>query len=71
MADKDKLRNEYDVGDLGKGKRGKYYEEYSRDANVVVLDPDVARAFPDSQSVNRALRKYLLDQQDDRSEKNK
>jgi hypothetical protein len=40
--------------------RGKYYERYQQGTNVVLLDPDVARAFKDSESVNRALR-LLLD----------
>jgi hypothetical protein len=61
MADKDELREEYRTGDLGKGSQGKYYENYRKDANVVVLAPDVAKAFPDSRSVNQALRKYLQD----------
>ncbi|CAA9340907.1 MAG: hypothetical protein AVDCRST_MAG89-2605 [uncultured Gemmatimonadetes bacterium] len=42
--------------DFSGGVRGKYAERYSRAANVVVLDPDVAERFPDSESVNRALR---------------
>jgi hypothetical protein len=40
--------------------RGKYYERYQQGTNVVLLDPDVAQAFKDSESVNRALR-LLLD----------
>jgi hypothetical protein len=40
--------------------RGKYYERYKQGTNVVLLDPDVAQAFKDSESVNRALR-LLLD----------
>lgn len=42
--------------DFSGGVRGKYAEQYARAANVVVLDPDVAAVFPDSESVNRALR---------------
>ena len=41
------------------GVRGKYYERYMQGANVVLLAPDVAEIFHDSESVNRALRKYL------------
>lgn len=68
MTEKDELREEYGASDLGKGTQGKYYERYGRDSNIVVLDPDVAKAFPDSRSVNRALRKYLQEQHpDDRS----
>jgi hypothetical protein len=52
VADGD-MRPEYD---FSKGVRGKYARRFTRGANVVVLDPDVARIFPDSRSVNRALR---------------
>jgi hypothetical protein len=38
------------------GVRGKYAERYARGTNLVRLDPDVAAVFPDSESVNRALR---------------
>jgi hypothetical protein len=41
------------------GVRGKYFEQYMRGANVILLAPDVAEAFHDSESVNAALRKYL------------
>jgi hypothetical protein len=50
------LRAEYDLSKLKGGVRGKYYERAVAGTNVVVLEPDVARAFPDSGSVNRALR---------------
>ena len=42
--------------DFGGGVRGKYAERYATGTNLVLLDPDVARIFPDSESVNRALR---------------
>jgi hypothetical protein len=48
------IREEYDFTG---GERGKYAARYAEGSNVVVLDPDVAAAFPDSESVNRALRK--------------
>ncbi|MBI1899755.1 MAG: hypothetical protein HYS13_01415 [Planctomycetia bacterium] len=38
-----------------RGTRGKYAKRYATGTNVVVLSPDVARAFPDSESVNAAL----------------
>ena len=44
------------VYDFSAGVRGKYAERYAEGTNVVVLDPDVARVFPDADSVNRALR---------------
>ena len=52
----DALRPEYDLARLKGGVRGKYYKQAAAGTNLVLLDPDVARAFPDSSSVNRALR---------------
>jgi hypothetical protein len=52
----DELRPEYDLNALGGGVRGKYYKQAAAGTNLVLLEPDVARAFPDSSSVNRALR---------------
>ncbi len=42
--------------DFRKGIQGKYAKKYSEGTNVVVVDPDVARFFPDHDSVNQALR---------------
>ena len=55
--DRDEMRPEYDIRG---GVRGKYYERYQKGTNVIVLDPDVAAVFRDSQSVNQALR-LLID----------
>ena len=53
------LRAEYDF-DYSKGVRGRYYKRILKQgANVVVLEPDVAKAFPDSAAVNDALRVVL------------
>jgi len=52
----DDLRPEYDLARLKGGVRGKYYRRAMAGTNLVLLEPDVARAFPDSDSVNRALR---------------
>lgn len=52
----DDLRPEYRF-DYSKAIRGKYYKRILKEgANVVVLEPDVAKVFPDSASVNTALR---------------
>ncbi len=51
-SDEDML-DEYDFSG---GVRGKYVERFPRGCNVVVLDPDVAQVFTDSESVNQALR---------------
>ncbi len=42
--------------DFRGGRRGKYAKRYARGTNVVVLDPDVAQVFKDSETVNRTLR---------------
>ena len=42
--------------DFSSGVRGKYAARYAEDTNIVVLSPDVAEIFPDSQAVNEALR---------------
>ncbi len=50
------MRKEYKREELGKGIRGKYFQEYKKGTNLVLLSPDVAKAFPDDDSVNEALR---------------
>ena len=53
------MRPEYDF-DYSKAVRGKYYKQIRKEgSNVVVLEPDVARAFPTSAAVNDALRVVL------------
>jgi hypothetical protein len=55
----DELRSEYDFSSMTDGVRGKYVERYRAGTNVVLLDQDVAKAFPTSTSVNEALRLLL------------
>jgi hypothetical protein len=57
--DTDELRSEYKREDLGQGVRGKYFEEYKKGTNLVLLSPDVAEVFPTEEAVNEALR-YLI-----------
>nr|WP_263972132.1 hypothetical protein [Pseudanabaena sp. ABRG5-3] len=52
----DEVGTEYDFSKKKGGVRGKYVERYRTGTNVVLLDPDVAQAFPTSDSVNEALR---------------
>jgi len=52
----DEMRPEYDIRG---GVRGKYFERYQQGTNVVLLEPDVATVFHDSESVNRALRMLI------------
>jgi hypothetical protein len=52
----DEMRPEHDFSG---GVRGKYSSRYRKGSNMVLLDPEVAAAFPDSESVNAALRALL------------
>lgn len=52
----DELRPEYDFSE---GVRGKHHASYKAGTNVVLLEDDIAKAFPDSSSVNQALRMLL------------
>jgi hydroxylamine reductase (hybrid-cluster protein) len=54
-ADLDTLRTSYD---FSKAKRGVTAARYAQGTNVVLLDPDVAEVFPDTQAVNEALRTF-------------
>ncbi|PZR73942.1 MAG: hypothetical protein DLM52_10140 [Chthoniobacterales bacterium] len=49
-------RAEYNFAD---GERGKYARRFAQETNVVILDPDVAKKFPNSRSVNASLRKLI------------
>ena len=51
--EKETMREEYD---FTAGIRGKYAKRFSGGSNIIVLDPDVARLFPDSKTVNEILR---------------
>lgn len=48
------MRPEYDFSE---GERGRHARRFQEGTNVVVLEPDVAAAFPTSEAVNAALRK--------------
>ena len=52
----DDLRPEYDLSLLKGGVRGKYYREATAGTNLVLIEPELANVFPDTESVNRALR---------------
>ena len=49
----DEMLREYD---FSQGVRGKYAQRYARGSNVVVLEPDVAKLFPNAEAVNSSLR---------------
>ena len=52
----DDLRPEYDLSQIKGGVRGKYYREATAGTNLVLIEHELADVFPDSESVNRALR---------------
>ena len=60
-VDTEELQSEYDFRG---GIRGKYAGRYPGDTRVVVLDPDVAAEFKDSEAVNAALRTLLENRSD-------
>jgi len=59
VKETDELRPEYKREDLGKGIRGKYFEEYRQGTNLVLLSPDVANVFSSEEAVNEALRNLI------------
>lgn len=57
--DKDTMRDEYPENLIKSGVRGKYAKRYREGTNVVLIDPDLHKLFPNSEAVNRALREYV------------
>lgn len=55
-TESDEMRPEYD---FSSGVRGKHHRAYQKGTNVVLLEPDVAEVFKDSESVNHALRMLM------------
>ncbi len=55
---KDDLRSEYPPELIRSGVRGKCAARYKEGTNIALIDPDLHELFPDSDSVNRALRDY-------------
>lgn len=56
IVEQDEMLDEYDFTD---GVRGKYVERLAKKTNMIMLEPDVAEVFTDSESVNQALRGLL------------
>ncbi len=50
---------EFKRSQLGVGVRGKYFKQFTQASNVVVLRPEIQKAFPNSEAVNNALAKML------------
>lgn len=59
MEMEDELLAEYDFAQMERGVRGKYVERYRAGTNLVLLDSDVAQAFPNDKAVNEALRMLI------------
>jgi len=59
VKESDELRPEYKREDLGRGIRGKYFESYQKGTNLILLNPDVAKVFPNEAAVNEALRSLI------------
>ena len=55
---KDELCREYPADLIESGVRGKYAKRYEDSRNLVRIDPDLRKLFPDAESVNNALRAY-------------
>jgi hypothetical protein len=56
MSNDPEMLEEYDFSN---GERGKYTQRYAEGTNIILLDPDVAKYFPDQESVNEALRSLV------------
>ncbi len=54
--EEDQMLDEYDFSN---GVVGKYAKQYAEGTNIVLLEPDVAKVFPDSAAVNQALRQII------------
>lgn len=57
--DRDTLRDDYPADLIKSGVRGKYAKRYREGTNLVLIDSDLHKLFPDSEAVNRALREYV------------
>lgn len=62
-SETDDLRQEYSEEFIKSGIRGKYTKQYREGHNVVLIDSDLLKLFPDSASVNKALREYVAQKQ--------
>lgn len=58
MSNDDTLRQEYSADLIRSGKRGKYAKQFQEGTNIVLIDPELHKLFPDTEAVNRALREY-------------
>ena len=62
-SENDEMRPEYPSELIKSGVRGKYAKRYREGTNIVLIDPDLHKIFPDSESVNKALREFIAQKQ--------
>jgi len=62
MSNEEAMRPEYPAELIRSGVRGKYVKRYREGTNVVLIDPELNRLFPNTEAVNRALRAYAKEQ---------
>ena len=55
----DEMRAQYKRSDFGKLERGKFFKEVAKGTSVALIEPKLAKAFPNSEAVNLALRGLL------------
>ena len=55
MKKVDDIRAEYRREDLGKGVRGKHFQEFDKGSKIVLLTPELSKIFPTTEAVNTAL----------------
>ena len=58
MSNEDTLRPEYSAELIKSGIRGKYARQFREGTNIALITPELHKLFPDTESVNQALRKY-------------
>ncbi|MBN2900127.1 MAG: hypothetical protein JXO44_15280 [Clostridia bacterium] len=58
MSNDQEMRPEYSAELIKSGIRGKYAKRYREGTNIVPIDPELNKLFPNAESVNRALRQY-------------
>jgi len=58
MSNDQDMRPEYSAELIKSGIRGKYAKRYREGTNVVPIDPELKKLFPNAEAVNRALRQY-------------
>ena len=64
LSRKSDMRPTYKRSDFGTLVRGKYAQRLRESSNVVVIEPDLAKVFPDAAAVNKALRRLLREGND-------